>query len=87
MAPDRPAHDDNGGNCEVEVTPEAAIEELAKILVWKLEHVDPSDPAVTWDELDEHDRECYRSCIKALLWRGGHLLRRAESYTLLPETT
>jgi hypothetical protein len=45
---------------------EAAIDGLAEILHWKMDHLDPGEyPA--WSELDEDGRDYYRLCIEAIL--------------------
>jgi hypothetical protein len=52
---------------------EEAIDRLAIILFWKMEHLDPSgdcdwskSPEENWLALDEHSRAYYRSCISML---------------------
>jgi hypothetical protein len=70
----------------VALSPTEAIDELAKVLYAKLEHVDPSDDFVAWPDLNEHERECYRDCVKAILWRGS-LIDVAVHYCKRPATT
>ena len=84
MVADRPARGTDAEGCG-NLTPEEAINELARILHWKLEHVDPSDHPETWGSLTEHERDCYRSCIKAIIWHGS-LLEVATRYCRIPET-
>ena len=43
-----------------------ALEMLAKKLHSKMEHLDPTGKP-TWADLDEFDREFYRSCVEAVI--------------------
>lgn len=56
-------------------TPEKAIEILAERLHWKMEHLDPGEYAA-WSEMDDHDKEFFRQCVKALL-QDGPAMRKA----------
>jgi hypothetical protein len=44
----------------------ARLERLSKELHRKLEHLDPTDDP-EWEQLEDHDREFYRQCIKTLI--------------------
>lgn len=68
-----------------DLTPDQAIEELAKVLHWKMEHLDPTDQA-DWNLLDDLDREFYRQCVKAIL-RQGSLLMASAPYSGIPAMT
>ena len=48
------------------LTPEIAIEALARALYRTMERLDPSDER-EWDELSEHEKEFYRFCIKSIV--------------------
>ena len=65
-----------------------AIEELAKLLYWKIEHLAPGDDPefVPWEGLEAPERELWRQGIKFVL-RHGSLLAAAAPYTGLPATT
>jgi len=63
---------------------ERAVEELAKVLHWKMEHLDPSDEA-DWGTMTDEDKEFFRQCVKALL-RQGNLLVAAAPYSGVPTT-
>lgn len=66
---------------------ELAIEELAKVLHWKMEHLDPTDGG-EWEDMSDDEREIFRQCVKALLRRGSLLsaanaLYRRTSYNIV----
>ena len=55
------------------------IDKLAGELVWKMEHLDPSD--LDWENLSDRERHFYRMCIE-------HILRLPEcAYFFSPTTT
>ena len=49
------------------MTEDEAVEKLAEVLRWKLEHLDPTeDGDVAWKSLTEHHRDLYRTVIRRL---------------------
>jgi len=61
-----------------DVTGLSAVEELARALHDKMEHLDPSDEGSNWDSLSDAEKQFYRSCVVRLslereLW--GDILR------------
>jgi hypothetical protein len=65
------------------LAPETAIEQLARLLFWKMEHLDPTEnydwdktPEENWDRLNEGVKSIYRTSIGRLaveheLWRAA----------------
>jgi hypothetical protein len=50
--------------------PENSIEQMARILREKMEHLDPTETGdLAWEELREWDREFYRLCIEEIMLR------------------
>jgi hypothetical protein len=49
-----------------ELTARQAIEELARVLHSKMEHLDPTDDP-SWPDLTDHKKEFYRSCVEEVL--------------------
>ena len=57
--------------------PETPLEQLARILRDKMEHLDPTAAGdLRWGQLEERDRVFYRLCVKGLLLRE-HLIQAA----------
>ena len=54
---------------------EGAIGELAKVLHWKMEHLDPTEKP-DWENLTDREREFYRLCVQAI-FNEGDLCRLA----------
>ena len=51
-----------------EVLPtESPIEQLARELHWKMEHLDPSD-AHEWECLSDHQKDFYMTCVEWILF-------------------
>jgi hypothetical protein len=55
----------------------SAINELAAVLYWNLQRVDPDD-GPSWEELSEIERAMYVKCVKAVL-REDRLIAQAIS--------
>jgi hypothetical protein len=51
---------------------EVAIEELARTLHSKMEHLEPTED-FDWDRLNERQQEFYRLCVEGLLSNRRHL--------------
>lgn len=72
---------------EIEIT--SAIESLAKHLFEELERLVPSDDASEWANLDEGEKELYRTCVEGLLvkWQlvnNAHRELTAHAFGKLP---
>lgn len=50
---------------DASLTRKEAIDRLAQRLIWKLEHIDPTEE--TWETLSEGDRDLWRHAIGDLL--------------------
>jgi hypothetical protein len=60
------------------LAPEPAIEQLARLLFWKMEHLDPTDNydwdrtrEENWDQLNEGAKNIYRTSIRRLAIEGA----------------
>lgn len=48
-------------------TPEEALEVLSARLLWKMEHLDPSEEEITWPGISDFQRDFYRILVGDLL--------------------
>jgi hypothetical protein len=69
-----------------EITRDQAIEELARVLFYCMEHLDPTGRFDWETDLDESGRELYRTCVRSLL-REKRLLSAALGVTSNSPTT
>lgn len=52
----------------IEILPPDRVDNLARVLFEKMEHLDPSETGdIGWEAQDEYERQFYRSCVGVIL--------------------
>lgn len=61
-----------------------AIERLAERPHSKMEHLEPTTNALSWNRLDDHSKEFYRTCVEELMLYPD-LVRQALNATTVAD--